>query len=185
MARLVVDAGGAQPLDLALNEGQRYCAVVPDPEVKAVLLRMLADAAPIAVVAGGGGFVANLKVWENLALPASYFGKASLAELEAHAERLFREFGIARERFAELCALLPDRLSTFERRLAAFVRAMLVEPEIMIYDGLFEGLARAEADTAARFDLAFRLRFPFRTALFIEAQDPSAAALNGCATFRL
>ena len=54
--------------------------------------------------------------------------------------------------------MLPDRLSEFERRLAAFVRAMLAEPEIMVYDGLFDGLTRVEIEKAMGFDRLFRLR---------------------------
>ena len=131
----------------------------------------------MAIVAARGGLIGNLKVWENLVLPIAYRGEARLDELEARAESLFRELGVLRGRFAELCALLPDRLSEFERRLAAFVRAMLAEPEIMVYEGLFDGLTRAEIEKATDFDRLFRQHFPFRTAIYVDAEDPMLPAL--------
>ncbi len=186
MTTLVLDdEGRARSLDLTLNAGRRYRAIVARPALKAQLVRKLGEAAPLAIVAARGGLVGNLKVWENLVLPSTYRGEAPLDELESRAEGLFRELGILRERFAELCALLPDRLTEFERRLTAFVRAMLAEPEIMIYDGLFDGLARAEIEKATRFDHLFRLHFPFRTALYVDAEDPMLPALSGYPTFHL
>ena len=186
MATLVLDGeSGERRLDLTLNAGHRYRAIVPRPALKAQLVRKLGEAAPVAIVAARGGLVGNLKVWENLVLPIAYRGDARLDELEARAEKLFGELGVLRSRFAELCALLPDRLSEFERRLAAFVRAMLAEPEITVYDGLFDGLTRAEIDKATRFDRLFRLHFPFRTAIYVDAEDPMLPALGGYPVFNL
>jgi len=186
MATLVLDdESGSRSLDLALNAGNRYRAIVPRPALKIQLLRKLREAAPVAIVAARGGLIGNLKVWENLVLPIAYRGEARLGELEARAEQLFRELGVLRGRFAELCALLPDRLSEFERRLAAFVRAMLAEPEIMVYDGLFDGLTRVEIEKAARFDQLFRLHFPFRTAIYVDAEDPMLPALSAYPAFHL
>ena len=186
MATLVLeDESGSHRMDLTLNAGRRYRAVLGRPALKAQLMRRLGDLAPIGVVAGDGGLIGNLKVWENLVLPVTYLGATPLEELEARAESLFREFGILRARFAELCAALPDRLSAFERRLAAFVRAMLVEPEIMLYDRLFDGLTRAEAENAARFDRVFQLHFPFRTALFVDSESSAPAGFAPGATWLL
>jgi len=186
IATLVLDDGaGPQHLEFTLNAGQRYRAIVHRPKLKEQLLRKVGELAPAAVVAGRGGLVGNLKVWENLVLPAAYAGPVGFDELERRAEELFREFGILHWRFAELCALLPDRLSLFERRLVAFVRAMLAEPEIMVYDELFEGLARPEAKQAARFDRVFQRHFPFRTALYVDAEESAPHGAAAAATFLL
>jgi predicted ABC-type transport system involved in lysophospholipase L1 biosynthesis ATPase subunit len=185
------DATGLQRLELVLNAGRRYRVIAPRPELKAELLRRLRAAAPVAVVAPRGGLIGNLKLWENLVLPRLYREEsrhesaAHLGSLESRAEALFQALGVARERFVELCAMLPERLSEFERRLAAFVRGMLAEPEIMVYDGLFDGLTRPEAGRAARFDRLFQLHFPFRTALYVDAHDPMVAALDGHPVFQL
>jgi predicted ABC-type transport system involved in lysophospholipase L1 biosynthesis ATPase subunit len=186
MPTLVLDDGsGERRIELGLDAGQRYRAIVSRPSLKAQLMRKLGDTAPVAVVAARGGLIGNLKVWENLVLPIAYRGEARLDELETRAEKLFRDLGVLRERFAELCALLPERLTEFERRLAAFVRAMLAEPEIMVYDGLFEGLTRAEIDKATGFDRLFRQHFPFRTAIYVDTEDPMLPALSAYPTFHL
>jgi predicted ABC-type transport system involved in lysophospholipase L1 biosynthesis ATPase subunit len=191
-ATLVLDdATGLQHLELVLNAGRRYRVIAPRPELKAGLLRALRAAAPVAVVAPRGGLIGNLKLWENLVLPSQYReesgsgGAAGLGALEARAEALYRALGVARERFVELCAMLPERLSEFERRLAAFVRGMLAEPQIMVYDGLFDGLTRPEAGRAVRFDRLFLLHFPFRTALYVDTHDPLVPALDGLPVIRL
>jgi phospholipid/cholesterol/gamma-HCH transport system ATP-binding protein len=166
---------------MRLHAGRRYRVIAARPEQKAGFLRRLREAAPFAVVAPRGGLIGNLKVWENLVLPVEYHGRAPLAPLrvlEARAERLFRALGVAQERFVELCGLLPERLTEFERRLAAFVRGMLAEPEVMVYDGLFDGLARNEAQKAARFDPLYLRHFPFRTAVYLDTHDPMMPGLE-------
>src|SRR5262245_48983258 len=120
-ALVLEDENGSHRLELALNEGRRYRTVVGRPTLKAQLLSKLDALAPIGVVAGAGGLIGNLNVWENLALPITYAGGASVDELETRAEALFRRFGILHARFADICASLPDRLTSFERRLAVFV----------------------------------------------------------------
>jgi len=168
-------------LQMRLNAGRRYRVIAGRPEQRAALLRQLRATAPLAVVAPRGGLIGNLKVWENLVLPVEYHAgalRAPLRSLEARAERLFRALGVAQERFVELCGLLPERLTEFERRLAAFVRGMLAEPEIMVYDGLFDGLARNEAQKAARFDPLYLRHFPFRTAVYVDSHDPMMPGLE-------
>ena len=177
-------------LEMRFNAGRRYRVIAARPEQKAGFLRRLRETAPVAVVAPRGGLIGNLKVWENLVLPVEYHGEYGgralaaplrvppLRALEARAERLFRALGVAQERFVELCGLLPERLTEFERRLAAFVRGMLAEPEIMIYDGLFDGIARNEAHKAARFDPLFLRHFPFRTAVYVDTHDATMPGLE-------
>ena len=165
-------------LELRLNAGRRYRVIAARPELKTELLRRLRESAPLAVVAPRGGLIGNLKVWENLVLPVQYHGRTTLSMLEARAARLFRALGVAQERFVELCGLLPERLTEFERRLAAFVRGVLAEPEIMVYDGLFDGIARNEAHRAARFDPLFLRHFPFRTAVYVDTHDATMPGLE-------
>jgi len=175
------DATGLQRLEVLLHAGRRYRVVAPRAEQKTQLLRRLRTAAPVAVVAPRGGLIGNLKVWENLLLPVQYHPRHVVpapASLEARAESFFAALGLARERFFDLCALLPERLTEFERRLVAFVRGLLAEPEIMVYDGLFDGLARPEVQKAVRFDALFRRHFPFRTAVYVDGHDLTVPGLE-------
>ena len=38
-------------------------------------------------------------------------------------------------------AVLPGPLPVYKKRLAGFARAMLMEPDLIIYDSVFEGLS--------------------------------------------
>lgn len=90
----------------------------------------------IGVVLNTGGLVSNLKVWENAALPAAYHASLSDLELGKKVSDIFERIGYETEDLNMLPGLLP----AYKKRLAGLARAMLMEPDIMIYDSVFEGL---------------------------------------------
>jgi len=147
-------------IELELDCGRVYHAIVGNTAVRQTLIERLVDTARAAIVTPDGGLIGNLKLWENLVLPAAYHGGAQNLELEQRAMRLFTQFGISGAGFETLCMTLPDHLGRFERRLSAFVRAMLTEPRIMVYDSLFDGLSREEAGKVLAFDRIFHAQFP-------------------------
>lgn len=180
------EAGAARRrIVLTLGAGLTYRAVVGTPALHARLLASFAQSGLAAAVPSDGGFVGNLKVWENLVLPAAYHGRPQLAELDARADSIFRRIATDGRSWADLCAQLPERLSRLELRSAAFVRAMLVEPEIMVYESLFEGLTRAEVGCVLAFDRVFHLYFPFRTSIWVDRELPMLPEVAARETFRL
>jgi hypothetical protein len=60
---------------------------------------------------------------------------------------------------------------------------MLVEPEIMVYDSLFEGLTRAEVEQVLAFDRVFHLYFPFRTSIWVDLELPMLPEVAARETF--
>ena len=66
---------------------------------------------------------------------------------------------------------LPDQLSLYEKRLVGFVRAILMSPELIIYDSMNEGLSRRELARVVKFDKVFRLYFPFRTSALVSFEE--------------
>jgi len=181
----IADMEGAAPkrIALMLSEGLTYRAVVRSAALQKSLVASFAESDLAAVVPPDGGFVGNLKVWENLVLPAAYHGQPRLEELDARAGSIFRRIGGDGRSGAELCAQPPGRLSHLELRCAAFVRAMLVEPEIMVYDSLFEGLTRAEVEQVLAFDRVFHLYFPFRTSIWVDLELPMLPEVAARETF--
>jgi predicted ABC-type transport system involved in lysophospholipase L1 biosynthesis ATPase subunit len=169
-ARILTLATGtsAHSISLELDRGRAY-RLVADDAVRSDIIDQLARTGSAALVPADGGLIGNLKVWENLALPLAWQAKSSYAEIEARARAILEPFGFAGERFATLCRALPERLSRFEWRIVAFTRAMLIEPEVMIYDRLFEGLTQSQAEQARRLDAVFHLHFPFRTSIYLES----------------
>lgn len=93
----------------------------------------------IGVVWLYGGLVSNLKIWENVSLPLWYHSKiGNPGEIEERVVELFNRLG----RDVAATGYLgqqPGPLPLIEKRLIAVVRAILMEPDIVIYDSLFEG----------------------------------------------
>lgn len=125
-----------------------------------------------------GGLMSHLSVWKNLILPLEYRAR-DVGHAAEDASLLFMLCGEDRADLPRLMDSYPDALSPYERRLAGFVRALLLEPEVLVLDDVFDGLAAAEKEKALRWMQVFRLRFPFRVLLYRGRED---AALNdlGC-----
>ena len=168
----IPDAAGARLIELELNAGRIYHAIVGSPAAGDTLIEQTVNTSIAAIVPADGGLIGNLKVWENLVLPAAYHAAPRYSELEQRAACIFAELGIGGERCESICRLLPDHLDRFERRLAAFVRAMLSEPEIIVYDSPFEGLSRAQIGEVLRFDGVYHRSFPLGTSLFVTPDLP-------------
>ena len=183
----VPDRGNARihRIELELGAGHVYHAIVKSAPVREAVIERLVDTALAAIVPSNGGLIGNLKVWENLALPAAYHGAPEYRELEQRAARVFAEFGVSGARFEALCTALPDHLGRFEQRLCAFVRAMLSGPQIMVYDSLFDGLTRDETGMVLAFDRVFHGQYPLGTSLHLTADLPTLPDLGAHRTFHL
>jgi len=177
--------GHAQHIELELDGGHVYHVVTARSAVRNALVERLVHAEGAAVVRADGGLIGNLKAWENLVLPATFHTEARVLELEANARRLFAEFGVSGAQFEQLCTRFPDDLNRYERRLFAFVRAMLTEPQIIVYDSLFDGLTREETGKVVRFDRQFHERFPLGTSLHVTVDLPTLPDLGARRTFQL
>ena len=179
------DKMGGEPkrIALTLSEGFTYRAVVRSASQQRRLVASFAESELAAVVPPEGGFVGNLKVWENLVLPAAYHGEPNLEELDARAGSIFRRLRGYKRSGADLCAQHSVGLSHIELRCAAFVRAMLVEPEIMVYDSLFEGMRSLEVEQVVEFDRVFHLYFPFRTSIWVDLELPTLPEIAVRETF--
>lgn len=116
----------------------------------------------VGVVPEHGGLINNLKAWENILLPAAYHHGRSAAQIERAVVGLLREGGVDEAGTHAMMGRLPAGLTIHEQRLAALIRAMLMEPELMVYDSLFSGLEAGAAGRmqklAARFHAARRGR---------------------------
>jgi phospholipid/cholesterol/gamma-HCH transport system ATP-binding protein len=72
----------------------------------------------------------NLTVYQNLALPLQYHGVTeSAAEVERRVRALAGEFGMQRR-----IDLRPAQLSAGERKMVSFLRAIILDPEVLFLD---------------------------------------------------
>ncbi len=168
---------GEESTQAQLKSGYSYCLIVRSDTQRKAVLDTLAALPNAAVVANNGGLISNLRVWENLALPVQYRNIQLGGKFEENVVNLLEKCGVRDEQsFTALMFKLPDQLSLYEKRLVGFVRAMLMMPEVMVYDSLHEGLSPREMEKTARFDRIFRLYYPFRTSVllsFDEYRDPT------------
>ena len=172
---------GEESTEVKLKSGYSYCLVVRSDAQRKAVLEALSAQPNTAIVANNGGLISNLRVWENLTLPVQYHGIQIGGILEKNVIDLFEKSGVRDEQtLSSLLLKLPDQLSLYEKRLVGFVRAMLMAPEMMVYDSLHEGLSRREMEKTSRFDRIFRLHYPFRTSVllsFEEYRDPTEPRL--------
>ena len=178
-------SGRVHQVEFELELGQIYHAVVGSTPVREAMIEKFADMPFAAIVPADGGLIGNLKVWENLVLPAAYHGSLRSSDLETQAAAVLAGFGISGAKFEVLCTTLPDHLDRFERRLCAFVRAMLTQPRLMVYDSLFDGLTREETAKVLQFDQSYRARFPGGTSVHLTADLPQLPDVGAHRTFHL
>lgn len=163
---------GEEGTQALLHSGYSYCLVVRSESQRVALLQNLGDQPGVVIVPHNGGLISNLRVWENIILPVQYHGIEVAGKLEDYVVQLLVQCGLEDEAVvSELLFKLPDQLSLYEKRLAGFVRAMLMSPELIIYDSMIEGLSRKELARVARFDKVFRLYFPFRTSVLVSFEE--------------
>lgn len=161
-------AGGSSHLVFKLNSGRTY-QVLPHSLIKKnFLLRRIASLPNTALVASDGGMISNLTAQENILLPVQYHSVTSDQMALQNAVSILMRFDLSHAEILRLFQSLPANLSLFEKRLIGFARTMIVEPEILVCDNVFEGLTDNEIAVTSRFSDVFHLHFPFRTVIFLE-----------------
>ncbi len=127
----------------------------------------------VGVARDDGGLISNLNIWENITLPALYHRKKRPEDLEDAAIAILSGIGMAGPEMVEFMCRKPGQLPAHERGLAGLVRAMLMEPELIIYDGLFEEMSPEMAGVLKTLTIRFHSEKPGRTSVFIGADDHS------------
>ena len=127
----------------------------------------------LGMVRQDGGLISNLKIWENIALPAWYHQGKRPEELEGKAVALLSALGMDERGCADYMGKTPGELPAHEKRLAGMVRESLAEPELMIYDSLFEEIAPETAGALKALTLEFHSRRPGRSSVFISPDEQS------------
>ena len=127
----------------------------------------------VGVARDDGGLISNLNIWENVTLPALYHRKKRPEDLEDAAIAILSGTGMAGPEIAEYMCRRPGHLPVHKRGLAGLVRAMLTEPELIVYDGLFEEMGPEMAGALKTLATRFHSERPGRTSVFISTDDHS------------
>lgn len=126
----------------------------------------------IGVVPSSGGLISNLKLWENITLPLIYKTGHISEEAEAQGVDCLRKLG-----YAGTLMAMPAHLTQNEKRLGAFVRAMLLQPQLMLYCNCFENMPPATRKSLAAAAAAFHVESAGRTSIYIVSSADTARDL--------
>lgn len=179
MPTLVVrNAESGVSCEIESGHGRVYAIEAATPGGLEALLDDLLEAPEAQVAHGVGGMVSNINVLENIALPAIYFGLARGDDMETRVIEAFSACGVAAAAAETLCRKLPGELAPFEKRLAGFVRCLLLQPDLLVYHRFLEGLTGMEMERAVALDKAYRSRQPAGTSVHLMLSDLPAPPLQ-------
>lgn len=122
----------------------------------------------VAIAFEDGGLLQSLDAWQNTLLPVAYHAAHEVDVAVRRGHAIFAALGRKAEEFV---GRPGNSLSLYDRRLAGFVRAMLVEPELLVLDRLFEELGRDERQGIAACIELFGRRYPLRRMLYLGFSD--------------
>ena len=111
----------------------------------------------VGFVPAAGGLMSSLNAWENISLPVAYHTPHKLAGAHHEVRALLDEIGGVDD---DLLAKLPEDMTLYEQRLAAYLRALLQNPELLVVESLGAGLGPTKRERAARFPEVYRKRCP-------------------------
>ncbi len=121
----------------------------------------------VGVVLQNGGLISNLKVWENIALPVSYHTAKRLEDVEAMVLAILRKPEMASFDLKGIMGELPASLPVQMRKAAGVIRAMTMNPELMLYDSLFDGLTPDMANKFGALTMNFHNENTGRTSVYV------------------
>ncbi len=116
----------------------------------------------IGIAYGTGGLISNLKVWENLTLPLYYHQHLGHDEIEARGLALLGRLG-----YSGKLMDLPGHLGLSQKKLVGCARAMIIDPDVIIYESPLSGLSQEETNSFFRIAKEFHHEKPERASLFI------------------
>jgi len=144
-----------------------------DPGVR--LLRETAER-KVAIAFEEGGLLQWLDAWQNAVMPADFHAAEAVRQARRRARGIFAALGHDADEIADKTV---DDLTLFEARLVGFVKAMLLEPDLLVLDCLFERLGFEECRQVRRWIDYCAQRYPLRRMLYVGLSDVDSKLLDG------
>jgi ABC-type transporter Mla maintaining outer membrane lipid asymmetry ATPase subunit MlaF len=120
----------------------------------------------VAFVPADGGLLSSLNAWENIVLPVSYHSPHRLPQLYGEVCGALDDLGGVD---AHLLGKLPEEMSLYEKRVCAYIRALLEKPRLLMVESPAAGLGPTKRGRAARFADTYHGRCPGGT--YVELQE--------------
>jgi phospholipid/cholesterol/gamma-HCH transport system ATP-binding protein len=207
-----VRVGGHGPWSFQVEEGERVAVVAGSSWARLALLSLLTGRRPpatgrlallgeelytaaearalalfreVGVVREGGGLISNLRAWENVLLPVSYHAGLTGDEILPRVQGYFERLGLQGDALASCLDSLPGLLPEHWRRIVGLVRALVMEPRLMLYEAVLDGLPVGLARVVAELTASFHEGRPGRTSVFVVTDAAGASQLAAERTIEL
>ncbi len=135
----------------------------------------------IGVIWRYGGLVSNLSVWDNIVLPALYHKRVESDNvLKEIVIDFFNQVGfniLESGYLKRSCGTLPIH----ERRLISIIRSIIMEPDLVIYDSVFEGYEEGINNSLVHLLQEFHKKSAERTSIFLYSRSEEQSG-NGVKT---
>ena len=109
----------------------------------------------VGFVPANGGLISSLNGWENVTLPVAYHQPRRIPRLFDEVRELLEDLGGVDD---DLLHKLPEEMTPYERRLTAYVRALLEKPALLVVETAAAGLGPTKRRRTARFAEAYHAR---------------------------
>ncbi|TAL22054.1 MAG: ATP-binding cassette domain-containing protein [Nitrospirae bacterium] len=150
-------------------------------EISSITYAELSEARKkMGVVLNSGGLISNLKVWENLMLPLAYHASLSYNDIEVKMINILNNLG-----YNDDLNILPGPLPAYKKKLLGLARAFLTEPDLIIYDSIFDGLSSDIRNRALKVVNTFHEEKKGRVSLFLATSEVSVKDIKADSVYVL
>ena len=155
VATLRKDELVAAVLDLRPRGGARLFVLGTEVGDALDELQRLALLGKVGFVPANGGLISSLNGWENVTLPVAYHEPQRIPRLFDEVRELLDDLGGVND---DLLHKLPEEMTLYEKRLTAYVRALLEKPALLLVETAAAGLGPTKRRRTARFAEAYHAR---------------------------
>jgi hypothetical protein len=173
---LDIESEPGQQLAFELGRGRTYQLLFSNRVRFDAALGKISRGSGVGTVMHEGALISNISVRENILLPVAYRDPERLEEASLRAHEIFTAIGFAGAELDALLRRLPAGLSALERRITGFVRALLTNPQVLVFDRLGDDLTPEESRHAETLHRVWWACFPFRTAIYLDFEGRARLA---------
>ena len=145
----------------------------------------LALRARLGFAAQAEGLIGHLALWENILLGTGYHQRQNADGLDARVRTLLGWCGWPVEEARAAFLRQPEQATPFERATAAWLRALLGGPDLLVCENLFGGLAAEQRRRLIDASVSYLSENPQRCSVFVLVGDRLIEELQPTSQFNL
>ncbi len=127
----------------------------------------------LSVVWRYGGLLSNLTVLDNIILPNLYHKKEVAEDVVDKVCELLSYLRVETSCFTEYLSRFSGTLPLHEKRVIGFIRAIITDPDLIIYDSIFEGFNTEIKNKLLSITEEFHSANSSRTSVYLDSNELS------------